>query len=156
MFDRFFKTKLEWRRTAVYEPVLIQGAALAEAEVARQSLLKQCQAGLRVLLRREPTVADAAAVAVMVGDERIIGYLPRDVSEWVAPMLDSGIVAFDSEIWSLERARTAAGLEAFECRLLLTQHDMVPVARFTMTRWLLGDRKAGDPVVMPRGVRDSG
>jgi hypothetical protein len=156
MFDRFFKTRLEWRRTAVYEPVLIQGAALADAEVARQSLLKQCQAGLRVSLRREPTSADVAAVAVTLGDERIIGYLPRDVSEWVAPMLTSGIVAFDAEIWSLEKARTDAGLEAFECRLLLTQHDMVPVARFTLTHWLFRDRKVSDPVAMPRGVRDSG
>ncbi len=64
-------------------------------------------------------------------------------------MLASGIVAFDAEIWSLEKARTDAGLEAFECRLLLTQHDMVPVARFTLTHWLFRDRKVGDPVAMP-------
>jgi hypothetical protein len=156
MFDRFFKTRLEWRRTAVYEPVLIEGAAQADEEVARQSLLKQCQAGLRVSLRGDATGAHPAAVAVTVGDERIIGYLPRDVSEGIAPMLNSGIVAFDAEIWSLEKARTDAGLEAFECRLLLTQHDMVPVARFTLTHWLFGGRKTGDPVAMPRGVRDSG
>ena len=156
MFDRFFKTRLEWRRTAVYEPVLVEGASQPDEELARQSLLKQCQAGLRVSLRREATAVDSMAVAVTVGEERVIGHLPRDVSEWVAPMLDSGVVAFDAEIWSLDRVPTNAGLEAIECRLLLTQHDMVPVARFTLTRWLFGDRRAGDPVAVPRGVRDSG
>jgi HIRAN domain len=155
MFSRFFKTKLEWRRTAVYEPLLLEGAVGADEEIARQSLVKQCQIGQRVSLRREPSVAPDA-VAVLVGDDRLIGYLPRQASEWVGPLLGSGVAALDAEIWSLERTRTDAGREALECRLLLTQHDMVPVARFALTHWLFRDRKASDPVAFARGVRDSG
>jgi hypothetical protein len=154
MFSLFFKTRLEWRRTAVYHPVPLCGASSADEEAQRQSALKSCQVGLRVSLRRAPTSDDPGAVAVSIGDERLIGYLPREVAEWVGPVLDDGKAAFDAEIWSIETISSAPA--AFACEVLLARHDLVPVARFALTDWLLGKRQAGDPVAVPRGVRDSG
>jgi hypothetical protein len=156
MFSRFFKTRFEWRRTAVYEPVPVKGPASAAEEAERQTALKSCQAGLHVSLRRTPTSDDPGAVAVAIGDDRLIGYLPRDVGEWVGPLLDGGVAVFDAEIWSVEKVPTDAGGDALACQLLLTQHDLVPVARFALTDWLFGSRQASGPVPVPRGARDSG
>ena len=57
---------------------------------------------------------------------------------------------------SLEKIESDSGRQAFACRLLLTQHDFVPVVRFALTDWLFGDRRASGPVAMPHGVHDSG
>ena len=156
MFSRLFKTRLEWRRTAVYQPVPIEGCSRAEEEALRQVALKACQAGLRVSLQRALANDDAAAVAVSIGDERLIGYLPRDVAEWVGPLLDGGVATVDAEIWSVDKVSTPAGNESLACQVLLTQHDLVPVARLALTDWLFGSRQPTDPVAVPRGVRDSG
>jgi hypothetical protein len=156
MFSCFFKTRFEWRRTAVYQPVPVEGFASAVEEAERQSALKLCQAGLQVSLCRRPTSDDPRAVAVSIGEERLIGYLPRDVGEWVGPLLEGGMAVFDAEIWSIEKVSTDAGRETLACQVLLTQHDLVPVARFALTDWLFGSRQASGPVAVPRGARDSG
>jgi HIRAN domain len=157
MLSRFFKTRLEWRRTAVYQPVLVESTTLTdEEEAGQQSVLRACQVGVRVALARQPRSLDPSAVAVVTGGEQVIGYLPRDVGESIAPLIDSGRVAFDAEIWSLEKTENETGRESLACRLILTQHDFVPVVRFALTDWLFGDREASGPVAMPRGVRDSG
>lgn len=157
MFSRFFKTRMEWRRTAVYGPLRVEGAALGDQEEAkRQSVLKACQVGLHASLRCEPTGGDPGAVAAFAGDERLLGYLPREVGEGVAPLLESGTAAFDAEICSLEKLQSDAGRETLDCRLMLTRHDLVPVARFALMNWLFGDRRSSEHVAVPRGVRDSG
>ena len=156
MLSRFFKTRLEWRRTAVYQPVLVESATLTDdEETEQQRVLNSCEIGLRVALKRMPRSLDPSAVAVMAG-EQVVGYLPREVGECVAPLIDSGKVAFDAEIWSLEKTESDSGREALVCRLVLTQHDFVPVVRFALTDWLFGDRQTSGPIAMPRSVRDSG
>lgn len=144
MFSRFYNTKLEWRRVAQYQPVTVAGAALANEDGSdRQRILQTCQPGMRVVLCREPANSrHPNAVALFVNEQRQIGHLPAEVAEWVAPLLDSGRAAFDSEIWSLENVAGDNGLEAIVCRLMLTQHELVPVRRFSLIAWLRGRRRS--------------
>src|SRR5580698_11409818 len=102
MFSRFYKTKIEWRRVAVYQPVSIAGHGLFNEDGSdRQDILETCQVGMRVVLRRDPASSDPNRVALFVNEGRQIGELPAEVADWVAPLLDSGKSAFDAEIWSL-------------------------------------------------------
>jgi hypothetical protein len=140
----------------VYQPVLLDGFVSADDEAKRQSALKSCQPGLRLSLCHAAGSVDPGVVAVSNGDERIIGYLPRDVGEWVGPLLDDEKAAFDAEIWSVEEISAGSGPQALSCHLLLTQHDLIPVARFALVDWLFGSRETTEPVAVPRGVRDSG
>jgi hypothetical protein len=143
MFSAFYKTKLEWRRVAVYQPVNVSGVTLVNEDGSeRQHVLQTCHAGMRVGLRREPTRNRPNGIAVFVNEGRQIGYLAADVAEWAAPALDSGRVEFDAEIWSLEKIADDQGQEMFVCRLMLTQHELVPVKRFSWTAWLRGGRRS--------------
>jgi hypothetical protein len=147
MFSRFYTTKLQWRRVAVYQPVTVAGTALANEDGSdRQRILQTCQAGTHVFLSRETTNRhDPNTVAVFVGEVgegSQIGQLPADVGEWVAPLLDSGSAALDAEIWSLEKVAGDSGGEMLVCRLMLTQHELMPVKQFSWTAWLRGDRRS--------------
>ena len=143
MFSRFYKTKLEWRRVAVYQPVSVAGLSLLNDDGSdRQDILKTCHVGMRVILRRDPANGDPNGVALFVNEGRQIGELPAEAAEWIAPLLDSGKSAFDGEIWSLEKKVQAECRERFACRLLLTQHDLVPVKRFPWSAWFGGDGRS--------------
>jgi hypothetical protein len=150
MFSRFYRTRLEWRRVAIYEPVGVAGTALVNADGSdRQTVLETCHAGMRVVLRRAPSDLDRNAIALFVNDGRQIGQLPANVAEWIAPLLDSGKTTFDAEIWLLRRNQDGQSPERFDCRLLLTQHDLMPVKRFSWSGWLRGDGRSRTKV----GVR---
>ncbi len=158
MFSRFYKTKLQWRRVAVYQPVTVAGTTLANEDGSeRQRILQTCHAGMRVIVCREPTKGheptkshEPNTVALFVDEGRRIGHLPAEVAEWVAPLLDSGRAAFDSEIWSLEKVAGDNGQPVLICRLMLTQHELVPVRRFSWTAWLKGDgRSQASPTSEP-------
>ncbi len=143
MFSRFYKTKIEWRRVAIYQAVRVAGLALLNEDGSdRQDILETCHVGMRVVLRRDPASSDPNRVALFVNEGRQIGELPAEVAEWVAPLLDSGKSAFDAEIWSLEKNGQTECRERFVCRLLLTQHDLVPVKRFSWSAWLRGDGRS--------------
>jgi hypothetical protein len=154
MFSRLFTTKLQWRRVAVYQPVLVAGAALANEDGSdRQRILQSCQAGMHVFLSREPARQhDPNAVAVFVGEASEgsqIGHLPADVGEWVAPLLDSGRMALDAIIWSLEKVAGDNGRELLVCRLMLAQHELVPVKQFAWTAWLRGNQRSASQAPSP-------
>jgi hypothetical protein len=147
MFSRFYTTKLQWRRVAVYQPVNVAGAALTNEDGSdRQRILQSCQVGMHAFLSREPAhQQDPNAVAVFVGEVSEgsqIGHLPADVGEWVAPLLDLGQAAFDAIIWSLEKVPGDNGRELLVCRLMLTQHELVPVKQFAWTAWLRGNQRS--------------
>jgi HIRAN domain len=143
MFSRFYKTKLEWRRVAVYEPVSVAGLAFLNADGSdRQDILKTCHVGMRVVLRRDPANGDPHRVALFVNEGRQIGDLPAEAAERIAPLLDSGKSAFDAEIWSLERDERPECRERAVCRLLLTQHDLVPVKRLSWSAWFRGNGRS--------------
>jgi hypothetical protein len=91
---------------------------------------------MRVLLRREPTSDNPSAVSVYLFAGGQIGHLPGDVAEWIAPLLDSGKTVFNAEIWSLDKIESEPGQEVHVCRLLLTQHELAPIKRFSLTPWL--------------------
>jgi len=134
MFACCTQTKLQWRLRAVYHPVAVAGVAVANQDGSdRCQILQTCHEGMRVVLRREPdNCGDPHAIALFVHGGREIGQLPADVAVWVAPLLDSGRVAFDSEIWSLERVARDNGPEEIVCRLTLRQHELVPVRRISL------------------------
>ena len=91
MFSRFYKTKIEWRRVAVYQPVSIAGLALFNEDGSdRQDILETCHVGMRVVLRRDPAISDPNRVALFVNEGRQIGELPAEVAEWVAPLARFG------------------------------------------------------------------
>jgi hypothetical protein len=150
MFSRFFRTRLEWRRVALFQPVTVAAAGLVNEDGSdRQSILAECHAGMRVVLRREPSDRDPKGVALFVSEGRKIGQLPAEAAEWIAPLLDSGKTAFDAEIWSLERNDDGKSRERIVCRLQLTQHDLVPVKRFSWSAWLNGDGQSRSKVSVP-------
>jgi hypothetical protein len=139
MLSRFFKTKLQWRRVGVYQPVAVEGVPFSNEDGCnRQSILRACQVEMRVFLRREPTPHDPDAVSLFVSDEGRIGQLPAEVAEWIAPLLDSGKSAFDAQIWSLEKVEGENGHEQITCSLTLTQHQLVPIRQFSLIAWLRG------------------
>jgi hypothetical protein len=151
MFSPFYTTKLQWRRVAVYQPVIVAGTALANEDGSdRQRILRSCQVGMHVFLSRESAHQhDPNAVAVFVGEVsegNQIGHLPADVGEWVAPLLDSERMALDAIIWSLEQVAGDNDRELLVCRLMLTQHELVPVKQFAWTAWLRGNQRSAAQV----------
>jgi len=53
--------------------------------------------GERLLLDREPNNRrDANAILVRNGETQVVGYLPRDVAGWLAPLLDGGKVRVEA------------------------------------------------------------
>jgi len=157
MFARFFKSKLQWRRVGVYQPVPVVGGALVNDDGSeRQGILRTCPIGTHLVLQREPTSHDPNAISLLLGDGRRIGHLPQETAETVAPLLDSGRVAFDAEIWSLEKVAGENGREWLECRVMLTQHELMRFSRFSLIAWLRGDNPAPRRVVATRGSGGNG
>jgi hypothetical protein len=147
MLSRFFKTKLQWRRVAVYQPVAVEGVSLSNEDGSdRQSILRACQVEMRVFLQREPNLHDPDAVSVFVTDETRIGQLPAEVAEWIAPLLDSGKSAFDAQIWSLEKVEGENGRELITCSLMLTQHQLVAIRQLSLIAWLRRAKHFRSPV----------
>jgi hypothetical protein len=134
MFSRFYETELRWRRAAVYRPVRIARGETKKGPLHGQSLSGTCHAGMRVLLRREPSCHDRNAISLFANGGRRIGTLPAEIAEWVAPLLDSGKTAFDAEIWSLENNECEQAPDAPVCRLMLTQHDFASIKRLSFKR----------------------
>jgi len=60
----------------------------------RWRLLDALNAGDSLVLRREPENAIGAdAIAVETPDTDMVGYVPREISRWLAPLMDSGYEA---------------------------------------------------------------
>ncbi len=143
MLSRFYETNLRWRRVATFRPVRVTGGVFEKNGAAqRQSVICKCRIGMRVLLRREPTIHDRNAVSLFVSGERRIGALPAEIAEWVAPLLDSGKAAFDAEIWSLHESECEHDPDARVCRLMLTQYERVPIKRLSFSAWWSGEGRS--------------
>jgi hypothetical protein len=136
MFTGFFQTKLEWRRIAVYLPVRVAAVAVRNEDGSdRQLILQSCREGTRVVLRRDLTDPhDPNAIALIVDGNRQIGRLDANLSEWVAPLLDAGRAAFDSEIWAIQSDRDGNGLETTDCWITLVHYEQRPVKRLSFAK----------------------
>jgi hypothetical protein len=89
--------------------------------------------GMRVTLTRVRDVGrDSAAVAVESLGERRVGFLPPDVADWVAPLLESERVAFDGRVYAVEPADPRSQPGTFSCYVSLTQFELRPVERFSL------------------------
>jgi hypothetical protein len=133
MFPRMRRRIVEWRRVAQFEPIRVEGAPLAKDDATdRPSERLAPQAGMRVLLARKPgDEHNRNAVVVESLSEQRLGYLPAELADWIAPLLDSGRVAFDARIYAIGPAnRDSAGGGAFF--LTLTQFEFRPVERFSL------------------------
>jgi HIRAN domain len=133
MFSRMRRRTVEWRRVAQFEPICVEGALLVEYDgTDRPSDGTAPQVGMRVVLAREPdNEHDRNAVAVDSLGEQRLGYLPAEVADWIAPLLDSGRVAFDGRIFAIGPTnRDSATGGAFF--LTLTQFEFRPVERFSL------------------------
>ena len=154
MFSRLYETKLRWRRVAIFKPVRVTGGVFEKNGAShRQSVVWNCHPGMRVLLRRDPTVHDRNAVSLFVNGGRRIGILPAEIAEWVAPLLDSGNAIFDAEICSLEESEWGRDHDARICRLMLTQYERVPIKRLSFSAWWSGRTRPKSPVGEQRGNR---
>ena len=131
MFRPVRRRTVEWRRVAQFEPVRVEGAPIAQEEATeRPNRDMAAEAGVRVLLRREPeNERDRHSVAVDTLDERTLGYLPDDVAAWVAPLLDSGHVNFDGRIYAIDPAAPASNAASRSFYVSLTQFELLPVKR---------------------------
>jgi hypothetical protein len=110
MFKRLRRRTVEWRRVAQFEPVRVEGAAVAKDEATdRPSGAPAMQPGMRVVLRGE-TDNDSGPdrVAVVSLDERTLGYLTAEVAGWVAPLLSSGHVAIEGRVFAVEQGGESA------------------------------------------------
>jgi len=134
MFRRARRRTIEWGRVAQFEPIRVEGAPVAQEEANdRPSGTVAIQAGMRVALRRDlENPHDLNTVAVDSLDERTLGYLPADVTAWVAPLLDSGRIAFDGRIYAVEPADPQATTGATNFYLALTQFGLMRVERFSL------------------------
>jgi HIRAN domain len=137
MFSRFYETELRWRRVAILKPVTVSGDLFTKnGGSQRLKVICKCHTGMRVLLRREPTIHERNAVSLFVSGERRIGTLSSEIADWVAPLVDSGKAAFDAEIWSLEESEHDQDVRI--CRLMLTQYERVTIKRLTFSAWWSG------------------
>jgi HIRAN domain len=134
MFRRARRRTLQWRRVAQFEPLRVEGAPIAQEDAAeRPSGGAAIEAGMRVALARvRDDERDATAVAVESLDERRLGYLPSEVAAWVAPLLESGRVAFDGRIHAVEPADPRSNPGTVSFYLALTQFELRPVERFSL------------------------
>jgi hypothetical protein len=143
MLSHLCETDFRWRRVAIFRPVRVTaGVSAKDAASQRQSVIAKCFPGMRVLLRREPTVHDRNAVSLFVSGGCRIGALPTEIAEWVAPLLDSGKAAFDAEIWSLGESECEHDHHQRICRLILTQYERVPIKRLSFSAWWSGDGRS--------------
>ncbi len=135
MTRRVRRRTIQWRRVAQFEPVRVEGAPLAQEEAAdRPGDKASFEPGTRVALVRErKNESDPHAVIVASLDERPLGYLPADVADWLAPLLDTGRVAFDGRIYAVcpVAVEAPAGTPSFY--ISLTQFELQPVEHSTLT-----------------------
>jgi hypothetical protein len=134
MFSRMRRRTVEWRRVAQFEPIRVEGAPLTKDDTTdRPSERMAPQAGMRVLLAREPDDEhNRNAVVVESLCEQRLGYLPAEVADWIAPLLDSGRVAFDGRIYAIGGAECEWTNGASPFFLTLTQFERRPVERFSL------------------------
>lgn len=65
----------------------------------RYRLLEAVRAGDRLVLKREPENAIGSdAIQVLTAGTETLGYVPRQISRWLAPLMDSGYHARASVI----------------------------------------------------------
>ncbi|HET6326918.1 MAG TPA: HIRAN domain-containing protein [Planctomycetaceae bacterium] len=135
MFARKRRRSVEWFRVAQFEPIRVEGAPIAaDGGEERPNGHKAVGAGMRVVLARDPDKDDDLNIVVVKSpDERRLGYLPAEVADWVAPLLDSSCVAFDGRIYAVEPARGDSTNCADSFYLTLTQFERRPVERFSLT-----------------------
>jgi hypothetical protein len=134
MFKRLRRRTIQWRRVAQFEPVRVEGTAVAKEEASdRPSGAPAIQAGMRVVLRRETDSEHGPGIVAVVSlDERTLGYLTADVAAWVAPLLCSNRVAIDGRIVAVEQGGASVStLPGFY--VTLTQFEQRPVERFALT-----------------------
>jgi len=133
MSRHLYRPTIEWRRIAQYAPVQVDGVGLNNEDGShRQQVLFDCQAGTRVVVKRNLKSTDNSnAVALFLRDGRQIGYLTQNVAAWVAPLLESIGGAFDAEIWSLDRVPANDGRTQIGCTVALTQFESLVVERFS-------------------------
>ncbi len=88
----------------------MDGPPLAQEEAAdRPSGRVVLESDARVVLVRErKNERDPHAVIVASLDEQPLGYLPADVADWVAPLMDTGRMAFDGRIYAVCPAEAGA------------------------------------------------
>jgi hypothetical protein len=132
MRKHLHRRTIKWRRIAQLAPVAVEGVGASNDDGSeRQQILRKCQAGMRVVLRREGNHSSAMALYLPGPGGQQIGYLAQDVSAWVAPLLDSGRAAIDAEIWSRDRSTADDGSPLVGCTIMLTQFGLVVVERFS-------------------------
>ncbi len=142
MFARKRRRSVEWRRVAQFEPIRVEGAPIVPDDSdGPPSAQRAVVAGMRVVLARDPDKDDDLnLVVVQSPTDRCLGYLPVEVADWVAPLLDSSRVAFDGRIYAVEQGRPSLSEargdstnHADSFYLTLTQFEQQPVERFSLT-----------------------
>ena len=137
MLDRFCRTTLEWRRRRVPELELVKVAGVKYGNddgSDRQQILRRCQESMRVVLRRAPKGSgDPTGVDLFVQGGQQIGHLSAEVATEIAPLLDSGRITFDAEIWSVDEFTSGDGHKLLACKIAITRFERVPVKRFVST-----------------------
>src|SRR5262245_36119026 len=125
MRKRFCRTHYSWRRVAIYEPISITTSS--DPASAEQQFLKKCRAGTRVAAECDAN----GTVVIFIQGNRRIGCLPNDVAAWVLPLLESGRVKFDLELWTLQQHADEGGHSHLAATVAITQFDYVPIHRFS-------------------------
>jgi HIRAN domain len=135
MMRRARRRKIQWRRVAQFEPVRVDGPPIAQEEATdRPSGRALLEPGTRVALVRErKNERDPHAVIVASLDEQPLGYLPADVADWVAPLMDTGRMAFDGRIYAVCPAESGPPARAAGFYVTLTQFELAPVEHFSLT-----------------------
>jgi hypothetical protein len=107
----------------------VEGTPVAQEEATDRPIgTVALQPGLRVALARDPeNERGTQTVAVESLDEQTLGYLPVEVSDWVAPLLDSARVTFDGRIYAIEPSNSESTPSAPSFYLALTQFELRPV-----------------------------
>jgi hypothetical protein len=134
MFRQMRRRTVRWRRVAQFEPIRVDGAPVVREDIAdRRSEHAAIHAGMRVVLTRDLDKEHELNVVVVESlHEQRLGYLPAEVADWVAPLLDSGRVAFDGRIYAIEPATRGSTNGADSFYLTLTQFERRPVERFSL------------------------
>jgi hypothetical protein len=134
MMRRARRRKIQWRRVAQFEPVRVDGPPIAQEEAAdRPSGRALLEPGTRVALVRErKNERDPHAVIVSSLDEQPLGYLPADVAECVAPLMDTGRMAFDGRVYAVCPAETGPPARVAGFYVSLTQFELAPVEHFSL------------------------
>ncbi|KAF6163787.1 hypothetical protein GIB67_012146 [Kingdonia uniflora] len=92
-----------------------------------------------VVLRRNTSIpADANAVSVLIGDldefsegDYIqLGFMPKDVAKWVAPLCDAGLFSFSGYIYPKEVLAAASVGNNSKVPMILYGHNLSEISRF--------------------------